>query len=149
MKKIKLILKIIALAFVCMACGDNCGKTTYRPEVGVGFVFMYDADGNALHPVAYAKVTVESKWWSGGGLFGKTWIVAEESFITDAEGRYQVRFVERGCYTKHDGDKEMVYCNLYEFYCNLANGVPIRLSDVSIKNKSKDNILLLDTIKIK
>jgi len=101
-----------------MACGDNCGKTTYRPEVGVGFVFMYDADGNASYPVAGAKITVESIYKSGGGLFGKTWIVAEESFTTDAEGRYQVRFVEKGCWTDKDGDKEMVYCNLYRLYCN-------------------------------
>jgi len=64
MKKIKLILKIITLALICMACGGNCRKTIYRPEIDVGYVFMYDADDNALHPVAGATVIVANRYWT-------------------------------------------------------------------------------------
>jgi len=141
MKKIKLILKITALALVFMACGNNCGKTTYRPEIGIGYVFKETDSG--LVPVAGATVTVYSVYREFG-LFGKDWIVAEESFITDVEGRYQARFVEKGCYTKHDGRKEMVHCNFYRFYCGNNWYYGILQLDNAI-----DNMFLLDTIKLK
>ena len=147
MKKIKLILKITALAFFCIACGDNCGKTTYRPEIGVGYVFQETDSG--FYPVAGATVTVQSIYMTGG-MFGKFKELPAESFITDTDGRYQVRFVERGCWTNSNGEKEMIYCNLYVFYCRLLiTGEPFRHNDTSIKNNSQNNILLLDTIKIK
>ena len=143
MKKIKLILKIIALAFVCMACGDNCSKTTYRPEIGVGFVFMYDSAGNALHPVAGAKVTVKSRYWESG-KGGASITVSEESYTTNAEGRYQVRFVERGCWTNSAGRSQMIYCNLYRFYCN--NKYIFGYFDIWYS--AKDNVFFMDTIKL-
>ena len=34
--------------------------------------------------------------------------MTDEYYTTEAEGRYQVRFVEKACY-----DKEMVYCNSF------------------------------------
>jgi len=142
MKKIKLILTITSIALIFVACGDNCGKTTYRPEVGVGFVFQESDSG--LIPVAGAKVTVQSIWWSGGGLGGKTWIVAEESFITDAEGRYQARFVEKGCWTDKDGNKEMVYCNTYLFH---YEGKP--LYNFGYLIDEQNNRFIIDTIKLK
>ena len=66
-----ILLCVIFLGINITACdSNNCRKTTYRPEVGVGFVFMYDAEGNVLHPVAGATVTVKSIY-STPGLFGK------------------------------------------------------------------------------
>jgi hypothetical protein len=144
MKKI-LILTITIVAFINVAC-DECGKTTYRPEIGVGYVFMYDADGNVLHPVAGTTVTVNSIY-STSGLAGKTWIVAEESFITDAEGRYQVRFVERGCYTNKYDNIEMVFCNTYRIYYN--NKRFLGFTEKYIYDNVQYNILFLDTIKLK
>ena len=115
MKKIKLILTITSIALIFVACGDNCGKTTYRPEVGVGFVFRYDTINNTSYPVAGATVIVENVYWTPG-MYGADLTLAEESYTTDAEGRYQVRFVERGCWTKSNGDKEVIYCNTYVFH---------------------------------
>jgi len=142
MKKI-LILKIITLAFFCMACGDNCEKTTYRPEVGVGFVFKETDSG--LIPVKGAKITVENRYWTPG-MYGASLTVVEESYTTNAEGRYQVRFVERGCWTKSNGDKEMMYCNLYDFWCENKN--VFGFFTKKIENFAQNNILILDTIKI-
>ena len=133
-----------------MACGDNCGKTTYRPEVGVGYVFKETDSG--LIPVAGATVTV-SNMYREFGLFGKSWVISEESYTTDTEGRYQVRFVEKGCYTKHDGSKEMVHCNGYEFYYEtwINNGSKrmFGFSTEKIENNAQNNILMLDTLKLK
>jgi len=149
MKRLSLFF-VIFLGINITACdSNNCGKTTYRPEVGVGYVFRYDADGNALHPIEGATITVKSIYTTPG-MFGKFQELPEESFITDADGRYQVRFVERGCWTNSKGKKETIYCNLYVFYCRLLiTGEPFRHNDTSIKNNSQNNILLLDTIKIK
>jgi len=141
MNKAKLILTITVITLIltgCSGCDECAGLPTYRKEVGVGYVFKDDS------PVEGAIITVKSIY-STSGLFGKTWIVAEESFITDAEGRYQVRFVEKGCYTKHNGDKEMVYCNLYRLYCNGKR--IIGFYGGYINNNSQNNILILDTIK--
>ncbi len=115
----------------------TCGKTTYRKEIGVGYVFMYDTINNTSYPVAGAKIIVSNKY-SESGLFGKKIYVAEESYTTDAEGYYQVRFIERGCYTYPDGKKEMVYCNTYYFFPPFESSLGV--SDVSIDIRDKDNI---------
>jgi hypothetical protein len=148
MKKIKIYITILLLLFLCTAC-DECGKTTYRPELGIGYVFMYDTNNDISFPVAGATVIVENMYWTQG-LFGKTRSVAEESYITDVEGRYQVRFVEKGCYTYPDGKKEMIHCNTYVFHYEKKQitGI-IGLNVDSIKNYAINNIFLLDTIKIK
>ena len=151
-QKTRIILMLTFIAIVltgCMGC-DNCGKTTYRPEIGVGFVFKETDSG--LVPVAGATVTV-SNIYQEFGLFGKKWIVAEESYNTDIDGRYQVRFVEKGCYTKNDGSKEMVHCNGYDFYYEIwiNNGTKrmFGFSTEKIENNAQNNILMLDTLKLK
>ena len=121
-----------------MACGDNCRKTTYRPEIGVGYVFKETDSG--VVPVAGATVIVKSRYWTSG-MYGKNFTVTEESFITDAEGRYQARFVEKACY-----DKEMIYCNLYSFSCR--DKTFFAFFKEKIEENVKDNIFLIDTIKL-
>ena len=139
MKNLKILILLLSAFFVCVAC-DDCGcsdSITYRPEIGVGYVFMYDSEGNVLHPVEGAKVTVKSIYETPG-MFGKFWEVAEESCVTDAEGRYQARFAEKACY-----EKEMVYCNTYLFLCEgkYYYGIGYILD-------AQNNIKIVDTIKL-
>ena len=138
---------VMFLGINITACdSDNCGKTTYRPEIGVGYVFMYDAEGNVLHPVAGATVIVDNLYWTPG-MYGADLSVAKESYITDAEGRYQVNFIERKCHTFSNGKKEMIYCNTYTFDCK--NKLFFGLNVADVKNNAQNNVLLLDTIKLK
>ena len=143
MKKIKLTLILIFIAIAltaCSGCEEPCDRNpTYRKEVGVGYVFAYDSEG-VLHPVEEATVTVDNVYRTPG-LFGKHAIVAVEHYITDAEGRYQVRFVEKGCF-----NKEMVYCNTYLFSPHFENSLGVTAEGIDIR--AKDNILTLDTIKL-
>jgi len=137
MKKIKICI-LLLLAFLCMAC-DDCGKTTYRKEIGVGYVFQETDSG--LVPVKGAKITLKNVY-TELGLKGKYIIVVQESYTTDANGHYQVRFVEKGC-----SNGEEIHCNAYDFLCN--NKFLFGFYTEYIKNNSQNNILLLDTIKIK
>ena len=142
----KLKIVIIVIALLTQAC-DNC-ETTYRKEIGVGYVFIYDTSNNISYPVVGAKVIVENMY-NTSGLFGKTQIVAEQSYITDADGLYQVRFVEKGCFEKSNNDKEMVYCNTYVFHYEQKRVLGlIGISANDIENNAKNNALKLDTIKL-
>ena len=116
MKKtiILLITTIMLLTQVCKE-EEKCVPTTYRPEIGIGYVFMYDTSNNVSYPVANASITVENLYWTPG-MYGKNCSVAEEFYRTDADGRYQVRFIEKGCFTYYDGTKKMIYCNTYVFH---------------------------------
>ena len=135
----KKILLITIIALLTQAC-DDCGKTTYRKEVGVGYVFMYDTNKNISYPVEGAKVSVQNIYSEQGfkGIFKR---VAIETYITDAKGRYQVRFVEKGCY-----DKEEIYCNGYDLY--FQSECIFRLHRSNIVNHSQNNVFILDTIKL-
>ena len=132
MNKAKLILTITVITLIltgCSGCDECAGLPTYRKEVGVGYVFKDDS------PVEGARITVKSIY-NTSGLFGKTWVVAEESYFSDADGRYEVRYVEKGCYTRPNGNKEVVYPNEHHIYCN---GVYIKTT------AGREN---LDTIKL-
>ena len=67
--------------------------------------------------------------------------MAEQSYITNAEGSSQVRFVEKGCY-----NEEEIYCNLYEYY--WKNKRIFGLDPKYIEINAQNNILILDTIKL-
>ena len=64
-----------------MAC-DDCGKTTYRKEVGVGYVFRYDTINNISYPVEGSTVTVES-FYETYGLYGKKYSPSAEKTYTE------------------------------------------------------------------
>ena len=148
MKKIILILTIIILAFLCMACveEEKCDEPiTYRPEIGIGYVFQETDSG--LVPVAGAKITVEHRYWKGGMYFGgynpnKT--LATETYTTNAEGCYQMRFVEKICTIYVSGAKDEIYCNSYLFYYDNNP-----LYGFGYKIDAQNNIFIIDTIKIK
>jgi hypothetical protein len=142
MKNTIILLITATIMLISQACGDDCGKTTYRKELGIGYVFMYDTSNNVSYPVEGVTVIVDNIY-DTPGLFGKNHSVAEESYTTDAEGRYQVRFIEKGCFTYPDGTKEMNYCNLYRFYCNGK-----KKFGFYIENNVQNNIITLDTIKL-
>ena len=144
MKKLKKqiqILLLLCLLFICSACGDDCSKT-YRPEIGVGYVFMYDTINNIAYPVEVAKVTVKNIYKTFG-LLGKTIDLETNTYATNAEGRYQVRFVEKGCVSD-----EETYCNIYEFSCNNENVFGFGFGPKYIENNALNNVFLLDTIKL-
>jgi len=142
MKKIKLILKITSIALAFVACGDNCGKTTYRPEIGVGYVFKETDSG--LVPVKGAKITVNHIHWDVSLKGNKTKTVASATYTTNAEGQYQVRFVEKGCY-----NGEEIYCDVYKFYCNNEEVFGFGIGSKYIEIHAQDNIFKFDNITIK
>jgi len=146
MNKLKLTLISISIAIAltaCSGCEEPCDRNpTYRKEVGVGYVFAYDSEG-VLHPVEGANITVENKKWTPG-MFGSNFSVGKEHFYTDAEGRYQVRFVEKGCFENSNGRKEMVYCNTYHFIYNGKN-----IYGIGYTMEAQNNVKIIDTIKIK
>ena len=137
MKRTRIILMLTIITFAltaCTGCEEQCDKNpTYRPEVGIGYVFRYDSTG--CYPVAGARITVDNKYWTHG-MYGADYSVGKEYFYTDADGRYQVRYIEKKCITFSDGRKEMVYCNEYDIYCN---GIYIKTTG------GREN---LDTIKL-
>ena len=136
---------IIVIALLTQGCGDDCGKTTYRPEVGVGYVFMYDTSNNTSYPIVGAAVTVDNIYWTPG-LYGANYSAAKENFYTDAEGRYQVRFVYKKCIIYPDGKTEEIFCNTYKFY-SLGHYI-IGFGENYISKNTQNNILILDTIKL-
>ena len=99
---------------------------------------MYDSTD--CYPVEGAKVAVENIYRSGG-LKGTFKIVAKETYTTNAEGRYQVHFVEKGCVLD-----EKIHCNLYSFY--YENKWFFGFYTEYINNYAQNNILVLDTIKL-
>jgi hypothetical protein len=137
MKRLRNIV-IILIALLTQAC-DNC-NTKYRPEIGIGYVFMYDTNNNISYPVKGAKITVSNSY-RAGGLKGTYKRVAFETYATDAEGRYQIRFIEKGCSNGED-----VYCNLYGISCENKTffGFYTEKIEINVQN----NIFMLDTIKL-
>ena len=69
LKKQFLILILLSTLCVCTEGCNDCGKTTYLPTKGVGYVFMYDSTG--CYPFKGAIVTVTNAYWVGGIHFGK------------------------------------------------------------------------------
>ncbi len=146
MKKIKICI-LLLLAFFCMACREEekCDEPiTYRPEIGVGYVFRETDSG--CYPVANAVVTVDNVDWRPG-LGGWNRTLVTESYKTDAEGCYQVRFVKKICTVYVNGTKDYRYCNLYRFYCE-GKKVP-GVDKTIIDNYAINGVLILNTIKVK
>ena len=148
MKKtiILLITTIMLLTQVCKE-EEKCVPTTYRPEIGIGYVFMYDSINNISYPVEGAVVIMENWDWKPG-MYSKRTLVSEERYITNAEGRYQARFIEKVC-TVNGRLKKEISCNTYVFHYEKKKITGILgYSIVDIKNDSKNGVFILDTIKL-
>ena len=64
MKKLKKLIPLLLALLIFSAC-DKCEKT-YRTEIGVGYVFMYDTINNTSSPVEGAKIFVRSEYVTFG-----------------------------------------------------------------------------------
>jgi len=165
MKKIKTIktIKTIYLCcifFIIAGCKeDQYNNVIYYDTIGEGYIFMYDSLGNLLYPMQGVEVAVTTDWsyvdngysnvrvslcWTFS--LGPSFPSITDSFTTNNEGRYQVRFVKSspgsgGMF----GGTMSHYTNSYWFDCNRRTH--IKLSVEEVKN-AKNNIVLLDTIKL-
>jgi len=87
---------VLAVLLVCTTCKRReDSSVSYYDAVGTGYVFMYDSAGNKLYPVQGAEILLQA---SLGGCAGSGFMAPsppDETCITDANGKYQVRFVKR------------------------------------------------------
>jgi len=98
-KFITLPLLLVGMSLMCTTCEkeEDYNAITYYDAVGEGYVFMCDSAGNILYPIYGAEVQMTTIFDGDGG-----WIGTPRSFnvfYTDANGKYQVRFIKR---TKRD-----------------------------------------------
>ena len=152
MKKVKKqiqILLLLCLLFVCSACGEDCDDTTYHRTVGVGYIMVYDVDGNFEYPMQGASIIVESNLGYNMGFFTPS--SPEETFYTDATGKFQIRFIKRTrcrdavSYT-FIGTAVRDYLG-YSGYYSVYNFDYPKLSSADIKN-APNSVVLLDTLKL-
>jgi hypothetical protein len=89
MKTIKLILTASIILLLCVSCEKNQegNWSTYYKTVGEGYI--WDATNN--RPLEGASITVNSCF------SGSDWYVpvVKETFYTDENGYYRIRFVKR------------------------------------------------------
>jgi len=66
----------------------------YYDAIGEGYVFMCDFVGNIMYPVQGLTITVTT-WIDKNTDIIFSLPTIEETYTTDANGRYQVRFIKR------------------------------------------------------
>ena len=145
MKKLKKqiqILLLLCLLFICSAC-ENCDDVKYHRTVGVGYIMVYDDDGN-LQPVPKGGISVRSNLGYDAGLFSPS--SPEENFTTDETGKFQVRFIKRNRCRDAKSYYLSATAGLGSNYGSSGSYFSISLE--YIKN-APNNVLLLDTIKYK
>jgi len=98
MKNMKLILLAITAVLLTATCkkeiDDQGNKVTYYKTIGEGYIV--ERDNNK--PIEGVKIVVTSFTCIGcGGMlyFGKPGLSTEETFITDENGYYQIRFAKK------------------------------------------------------
>ena len=92
---IKLSLLLLSILFTSMSCKEKEKEpdTTYYDVVGVGYVFMCDSLDNLLYPIQGAEGKIITTLEGRTGNFIQP--DPKEFFISDAIGKYQVRFIKR------------------------------------------------------
>ena len=162
MKKSVLFLSMIisGIAFICASCEEDYDAKTYFKTIGVGYVHMYDSEGNFLYPVKGAVVACTTRFMkpqpiqdnppTGGGgmgfsLFGFPPI---EVFSTDPNGKFKIRFIKRTMRRDVEGRYEIMitYSYLLDQETLQVWGRGIDLSVEEVKN-APNNIIVFDTIK--
>ena len=142
LKKIKQLALLMGMFLIAYGCKkpnndwvEEYYKTTYYDVVGEGYVFRYDALGNALYPIQGAEVEVYT------GLEGAqpSFLFKEPSefFLSDSTGKYQVRFIKRA--KGYDAED---YC----IYLRNALILPFHYYSVD-KVKNAKSTIILDTLK--
>jgi len=92
MKKVKLIL--VACLFLCLSCerDDNGNRVTYYKTIGEGYIF--DRDSN--QPLEGIKIIVMASTDTVSGLLTQSSLPGtQETFTTDKDGYYQIKFAKR------------------------------------------------------
>ena len=137
---------ILALFF--FSCEKIYEHKTYYDVIGAGYIY----DGTNNVPLKGASITVYSGF-SGGELIGTP--TAEETYYTNANGYYEIRFIKR---THNDKVAKYTFRVDYSspsppppyWYKEIQDGkFPyISFSDADIKQmQKKGKNLLFDTIK--
>jgi len=131
---------VVVSLFVAYGCEkeEDYDAITYYDAVGIGYVFRCDVDGNMMHPIQDAEITVTTSLEnSGSGLLSIS--LPKETFTTDVNGKYQVRFIKRT--KRRDTVRYIINMEHYTGYWGGGSILPI--NDV----KNAKHTILLDTIK--
>jgi len=140
-KYIPILLILLSNIFICATCKENEYKDViYYSIIGKGYVFMCDSIG--CHPKQGANVILTTCNGTGG-LFGVSHPVTE-TYITDAKGYYQVRFIKSVPGGTFVPGTKVFYTNSYHFECENQY---FTLSVEDVKN-AQNNTVVLDTIKL-
>ena len=138
---------VVVGLFVAYGCEkeEDYDAITYYNAVGIGHVFECDANGNVLLPIQDTEITVTTGLEGTQGLFG-TASTFKETYTTDVNGKYQVRFIKRT--KRRDATLYTITLNSlgtghpYQIWNNWAQFYPKEV--ISAPN----NIVIIDTIKI-
>ena len=142
------ILVVLGVSLICITCikkEEDWYAKTYFDAVGIGYVFLYEVDTSGVTPVIRrdsgsftpikgANVTITTvlegyhRWTSP----------VSETFTTDTNGRYQVRFIAR---TRRSN--AISYQILMDGYFGFE-GNPKIVSAAAVRN-AQNNIVLIDT----
>jgi hypothetical protein len=140
MKKHKILVALLSIALICTACDreNEYKDIIYYKAIGVGYVFT--CDSKSCYPLQGAKVNVTAHNGTGG-LFGISYPVTE-TYTTDAQGCYKVRFVKSVSGETYIPGKGVFYTHTYFFKCENE------IFTLDVENvKNVQGIILLDTIK--
>ena len=144
--KIISLIPLLSMLLVCTTCEkeEDYNAVTYYDAVGIGYVFIYDSIGSTMHSAQGAEIRVCTYLeGSDGGLFST--FTAYETYTTNANGKYQIRFIKR----THRRDAREYYITLNHIgsrpYQIWNNGAQFYSKEVI---NAPNNIVIIDTIKI-
>jgi len=153
MKKFTII--FIATILLCFSCekDDDGNRVTYYKTIGEGYIF--ERDNNK--PLQGVKITIRSCTnASPGFLTSGSWPAIEETFITDENGYFQLRFPKRINHYKVEIYRVhlLPYSALpppppyWSYETSSDNGPFTAINGVSYPDDIKDKkIIIYDTIK--
>jgi len=131
------ILFLLGILLVCLSCKEeDYDAKTYYDAVGIGYIYVYDADGITKRPAQGAEIGVRTYLEGPTGLFGSNSFV-DEIYTTNASGKYQIRFIKR----THQRDAKKYEITMLDYAGSGKRGFDLYVVDV--KNKQT---IVLDTI---
>ena len=130
---------LFAAAFYACKPKEKYEDVTYYKTIGIGYVFMYDDKDSLLYPIQGAKITITTRLDRPySGFLSPP--QPKETFITDVNGKYQVRFIKRT--QLRDAIEYFIEMEPYTGYGIRGNDFVISVDEV--KNAKH---ITLDTIK--
>jgi len=146
---IRLLLLLLSVLFMGMSCEkDEKGRRiNYYKTKGEGYVFMYDSLGNFLYPIQDVNIQVVTRRKGIRGNFIDP--DPREFFVSDAIGKYQVRFIKR---TRYWDAQEYDFILDYvpeSFSSHNMRDSFWRLFAISVDEvKNAQKTIILDTLKL-